>query len=271
VLCLLCLLGAGGGDGALWRASQSYRDSFFGGFARGLDPGPCPAPSNRASSCSCIALIKKAHYSSAVFQQGPANRGAGLSPNLDSHTACETKEHGYYRDVVQLSCVSFPCSSTCRLTLFVHPPRIHMFNVGGQRSERKKWVHRFESVTSIIFYTMLSEYDQLLLEELKMVHSPALSFCATSADSFFRTAEQDGRITGPLREYYQLAAVPLHVNHPLPEQDGCLQGQTSLSVSSTPLPLLRHTDLPIFVSLQVPFGKYFPEYTAGPDVIIRAR
>jgi len=28
---------------------------------------------------------------------------------------------------------------------------IHMFDVGGQRSERKKWIHCFENVTSIIF------------------------------------------------------------------------------------------------------------------------
>ena len=39
-----------------------------------------------------------------------------------------------------------------------------MFDVGGQRSERKKWIHCFESVTSIIFCTALSEYDQVLLE-----------------------------------------------------------------------------------------------------------
>nr|GAT55688.1 heterotrimeric G-protein alpha subunit [Mycena chlorophos] len=44
---------------------------------------------------------------------------------------------------------------------------IHMFDVGGQRSERKKWIHCFESVTSIIFCTALSEYDQVLLEERK--------------------------------------------------------------------------------------------------------
>jgi guanine nucleotide-binding protein subunit alpha len=39
-----------------------------------------------------------------------------------------------------------------------------MFDVGGQRSERKKWIHCFESVTSIIFCVALSEYDQVLLE-----------------------------------------------------------------------------------------------------------
>ncbi|KAG2352973.1 hypothetical protein BDR07DRAFT_1311753 [Suillus spraguei] len=42
---------------------------------------------------------------------------------------------------------------------------IHMFDIGGHRSERKKWIHCFESVTSIIFCTALSEYDQVLLEE----------------------------------------------------------------------------------------------------------
>ncbi|KAJ7508313.1 G-protein alpha subunit [Mycena galericulata] len=42
---------------------------------------------------------------------------------------------------------------------------IRMFDVGGQRSERRKWIHCFESVTSIIFCTALSEYDQVLLDE----------------------------------------------------------------------------------------------------------
>ena len=44
-----------------------------------------------------------------------------------------------------------------------------MFDVGGQRSERKKWIHCFESVTSIIFCVALSEYDQVLLEERQQV------------------------------------------------------------------------------------------------------
>lgn len=44
-----------------------------------------------------------------------------------------------------------------------------MFDVGGQRSERKKWIHCFESVTSIIFCVALSEYDQVLLEEKSQV------------------------------------------------------------------------------------------------------
>ena len=38
-----------------------------------------------------------------------------------------------------------------------------VFDVGGQRSERKKWIHCFEDVTAIIFIVALSEYDQVNL------------------------------------------------------------------------------------------------------------
>ncbi|ESO12413.1 hypothetical protein HELRODRAFT_184821 [Helobdella robusta] len=52
-----------------------------------------------------------------------------------------------------------------------------MVDVGGQRSERRKWIHCFESVTSIMFLVALSEYDQLLVEsdsENRMEESKAL-------------------------------------------------------------------------------------------------
>lgn len=55
-----------------------------------------------------------------------------------------------------------------------------MFDVGGQRSERRKWIHCFESVTSIIFCTALSEYDQVLLEERNQV-SPPISISNSSS------------------------------------------------------------------------------------------
>lgn len=52
-----------------------------------------------------------------------------------------------------------------------------MVDVGGQRSERRKWIHCFENVTSIMFLVALSEYDQLLVEsdsENRMEESKAL-------------------------------------------------------------------------------------------------
>ena len=44
-----------------------------------------------------------------------------------------------------------------------------IFDVGGQRSERKKWIHCFENVTALVFLVGLSEYDQVLIEDENVV------------------------------------------------------------------------------------------------------
>ena len=49
-----------------------------------------------------------------------------------------------------------------------------LFDVGGQRSERKKWIHCFEDVTAIIFCVAMSEYDQVLHEDETTVSNNSL-------------------------------------------------------------------------------------------------
>lgn len=43
--------------------------------------------------------------------------------------------------------------------------QFHMFDVGGQRSERRKWIQCFGEVTAIIFVVAASAYDQVLRED----------------------------------------------------------------------------------------------------------
>ncbi|KAG8834075.1 hypothetical protein FRC18_002652 [Serendipita sp. 400] len=42
---------------------------------------------------------------------------------------------------------------------------LHLLDVGGQKSERRKWIHCFEGVTSILFLVSLNGYDMSLSED----------------------------------------------------------------------------------------------------------
>ncbi|XP_018962452.1 guanine nucleotide-binding protein G(o) subunit alpha-like [Cyprinus carpio] len=62
-----------------------------------------------------------------------------------------------------------------------------LFDVGGQRSERKKWIHCFEDVTAIIFCVALSGYDQMLHEDetTNRMHESLLLFDSICNNKFF--------------------------------------------------------------------------------------
>lgn len=44
-----------------------------------------------------------------------------------------------------------------------------IFDVGGQRAQRRKWLHVFDDVQAVLFITSLSEYDQVLREDATVV------------------------------------------------------------------------------------------------------
>jgi guanine nucleotide-binding protein subunit alpha len=50
-------------------------------------------------------------------------------------------------------------------TFEIEGNQFRMFDVGGQRNERKKWIHCFENVTCVIFVAAISEFDQVLFED----------------------------------------------------------------------------------------------------------
>ena len=62
-----------------------------------------------------------------------------------------------------------------------------MFDVGGQRSERRKWIHCFNDVTAVLFVAALSGYDMKLFEdqETNRIHESLTLFDAICNNSFF--------------------------------------------------------------------------------------
>ncbi|CAL9682146.1 unnamed protein product [Knipowitschia caucasica] len=60
--------------------------------------------------------------------------------------------------------VRVPTTGIIEYVFDVEKVVFRMVDVGGQRSERKKWIHSFQDVTSIMFLAALSEYDQVLVE-----------------------------------------------------------------------------------------------------------
>jgi GTPase SAR1 family protein len=64
-----------------------------------------------------------------------------------------------------------------------------LVDVGGQRSERRKWIHCFEDVTAIIFCVAISEYDLKLYEdnETNRMHESLQLFKELCNTKWFQT------------------------------------------------------------------------------------
>ena len=118
-----------------------------------------------------------------------------------------------------------------------------MFDVGGQRSERKKWIHCFESVTSIIFCTALSEYDQVLLEERNQVRN----FAVYPVFFFWRPKCSQNRMVESLILFESV------INSRWFLRTSIILFLNKIDVFKSKLP-------------KVPLEKYFPEYTGGDDI-----
>jgi guanine nucleotide-binding protein subunit alpha len=125
--------------------------------------------------------------------------------------------------------------------------------------ERKKWIHCFESVTSIIFCTAFSKYNQVPSEESKTVrprllYSPPLSvfschdwYCRTKWPSYSRSLSTLAGFS-TYRSYSSTRSTFSRVNR-----------QRFICV-------IFFSSFHVVIVLQVPLEKYFPEYTAGSDI-----
>lgn len=87
--------------------------------------------------------------------------------------------------------VRFPTTGIHDYSFTIKTITLRIVDVGGQKSERRKWIHCFENVTSLIFLASLSEYDQVLEEREtinRMQESLALFYTTIHSPWFLNTS-----------------------------------------------------------------------------------
>ncbi|XP_054645342.1 guanine nucleotide-binding protein subunit alpha-11-like isoform X1 [Dunckerocampus dactyliophorus] len=87
--------------------------------------------------------------------------------------------------------VRFPTTGIHDYSFTISRITLRIVDVGGQKSERRKWIHCFENVTSLIFLASLSEYDQVLEEREvinRMEESLALFYTTIHSPWFHSTS-----------------------------------------------------------------------------------
>lgn len=107
----------------------------------------------------------------SFFEEAKRIASPDYIPNVDDVLRARTKTTGIYETRFTMGQLSIQYVSSVNAFFNCDTNYCSMFDVGGQRSERKKWIHCFENVTSIIFCVALSEYDQVLLEESNQVRA----------------------------------------------------------------------------------------------------
>uniref|UniRef100_G3NY38 Guanine nucleotide binding protein (G protein), alpha transducing activity polypeptide 2 n=1 Tax=Gasterosteus aculeatus aculeatus TaxID=481459 RepID=G3NY38_GASAC len=96
-----------------------------------------------------------------------------------------------------------------------------MFDVGGQRSERKKWIHCFEGVTCIIFCGALSAYDMVLVEddEVNRMHESLHLFNSICNHRFFALTSIVLFLNK--KDLFEEKIKKVHLSICFPDYDGC--------------------------------------------------
>lgn len=82
------------------------------------------------------------------FKDYPKWGGVGWIPSADDCVRSRVRTSGVIKEELEIDGLRFL-----------------IYDVGGQRAERRKWLHMFDSVMSCIYVAALSEYDQVLFED----------------------------------------------------------------------------------------------------------
>lgn len=123
-----------------------------------------------------------------------------------------------------------------------------MFDVGGQRSERKKWIHVFDNVQVVLFLAAISGYDHALVEDRHGVSCSLILFEAAVANVEKNQMHEALMLFESIANsrYFERSALILFLNK---------------------IDLFREK----LSSGMSPINKHFPDYTGRPTDVVGAR
>eukprot|EP01083_Nonionella_stella_P200372 733832_1 len=76
------------------------------------------------------------------------------------------KESDYVPDEADIINVRYRTTGVIEKKFEINNAKFHIFDVGGQKSERKKWINCFNEVKAVIFVISLSCFNEMMYEDL---------------------------------------------------------------------------------------------------------
>lgn len=132
----------------------------------------------------------------------------------------------------------------------IREAKVNVMDVGGSRSERKKWFHTFDHAQSILFVASLSGYNECLVEDKTSVNIFRLLVALKSCNQYVCKYTNDQWFQNQMQEALNLF-------------DSIL-GSSRLEKSAVTL-LLTKVDLFENKLGEHPIGDYFPDYMGRSD------
>ncbi|KAK5782083.1 guanine nucleotide-binding protein subunit alpha PWA37_005066 [Arxiozyma heterogenica] len=136
----------------------------------------------------------------AIAKLWKNDKGIKQCFNRSNEFQLESSAAYYFDNIIKFAAKDYTCSDTDILMGRIKTTGIteNLFNIGstkfkvldagGQRSERKKWIHSFQNITAVIFVLATSEYDQMLFEDERVnrMHESIMLFDTLLNSKWFR-------------------------------------------------------------------------------------
>ena len=118
------------------------------GFAAAVE-AVCGDPAMRAALAAQAAPVATSDVHFFLRRAAAAAR-PDYVPSVEDVLKCRVRTTGILEETFDVDGAAFS-----------------VVDVGGQKNERRKWIHAFEGVSAIIFVVGVSEYDQVMFEDDK--------------------------------------------------------------------------------------------------------